>query len=82
MLYKHREIAEADDEVNVLSEESEDEDEYKDYENSNYNVCNREHNITIFFDNYKQSVSQIRKIYWLFKKFPARNTILQLYQTK
>lgn len=79
VLYKHREMAEA--EVNVSSEESEDEDEDEcnDYEDSLYYVCNREHPIPIWSDNYEQSVSQIRKICKFFRKSPVRNTILQNY---
>lgn len=81
VLYEHREIGEAEAEVNVSSEESEDEDEneYNDYEDSVYYACNREQPIPILCDNYKQSVSQIRKICKFFRKSPVRNTILQNY---
>ncbi|GFY53145.1 hypothetical protein TNIN_190431 [Trichonephila inaurata madagascariensis] len=56
-------MAEDEAEINVSSEEWEDEDgyEYNDYEDSLYNDCNREHSIPVLSDNYVQSVSQIRK---------------------
>ena len=81
VLYKHRDMVEAESEVNGSSEESDDEDEdkYDEYEEPFSYICNQEHPIPILSDNCKHSVSQIRKICKFFRNSPVRNTILQNY---
>ena len=58
VLYKHREMVEAESEVNGSSEESDDEDEdkYDEYEEPFSYICNQEHPIPILSDNCKHSV--------------------------
>lgn len=72
VLYKTRGIIETD--VRVTSEKSED-DYSEDFFNS-FDLDN-DFEFPIFSANYKRSISQIWKIYKLFRKFPIRNTILQ-----
>ena len=81
VLYKHRDMVEAESEVNGSSEESDDEDEnkYDEYEEPFSYICNQEHPFPTLSDNCKHSVSQIRKICKFFRKSPVRNTILQNY---
>ena len=80
VLYKNKEIAETD--VYVTSEESEDdvecEDDYGDDFLNSLDLDN-DCEFPMLSDNYKQSISQIRKICKFFRKSPVRDSIFQNY---
>lgn len=77
VLYERIEIDEAN--INSSDDESDINNQYFDTENSNIYFSSEEDSFNVLSNNYKQSISQIRKICKFFRKSPARNTILQNY---
>lgn len=81
VLYKNENITETD--VCVTSEESEDDlecdDNYEDDFSNYFELLDKSNEFPIVSENYKSSISQIRRICKFFRKSPVRNSILQNY---